>query len=92
MQLKDVNYLTMLARMEVSQEEQEALLHDLQAILTYIDQVTTAKVSGYSDVAPVHHNIVREDVVTTETGMYTELMLEQVVDRQDNFVKVKKIL
>lgn len=92
MDIKDVNYLTMLARMEVSQEEQEALLHDLQAILTYIDQVTTAKIPEHNDAAPAHHNIVREDVVTTETGSYTELMLEQAVDVDDNFVKVKKIL
>lgn len=92
MEIKDVNYLTMLARMEVSQEEQEALLHDLQAILTYIDQVTTAQIPGHNDQAPAHHNIVREDVVTTETGIYTQLLLEQTVDQQDNFVKVKKIL
>ena len=92
MEIKDVKYLATLARMEVSQEEQEALLHDLTAILEYIDQVTTAKVSEHRDAAPAHHNVVREDVVTTITGTYTELMLGQAVDEQDGFVKVKKIM
>lgn len=92
MDLKDVKYLANLARLEISEEEQESLLGDLTAILGYIDQVTTAKIPEHNDTAPTHHNIVREDVVTTITGSYTELLLEQVVDKEDGYVKVKKIL
>ena len=92
MELKDVQYLATLSRLEISEEEQTGLLDDLTAILGYIDQVTTAKVSGRRDAAPEHHNVVREDVVTTATGSYTKSLLEQAVEEQDGFVKVKKIM
>ncbi len=92
MDLKDVKHLAMLARLDIPEEEQEALLHDLTSILGYIDQVTNAKVSAHEIAAPEHRNAVRDDVVTTVTGSNTELLLEQAVAVQDDYVKVKKIL
>ena len=92
MQLQDVKHLAMLSRLDISEDEQLALLEDLKSILVYIDQVQKAPVSGSTVSIPMHHNVFREDVVTTVTGEYTEILLEQVVAKQDNFVKVKKIM
>ena len=92
MQLSDVKHLATLARLDIPESEQEALLGDLTAILGYIDQVQNAPVGGAHTVIPVHHNSVREDAVTTEAGQYTDILLDQAVGKQDNFVVVKKIL
>lgn len=92
MQLSDIKHLATLARLEVSLEEQTALLNDLTATLAYVDQVTRAQVSGSGTEVPEHRNIFREDVVTTVTGSYTEILLGEVPDTEDGFVKVKKIL
>ena len=92
MNLDDVKKLADLARLEVSEEEQKGLLEDLKSILVYIDQVQNAPLSGAGVSVPTHRNIIREDVVTTKTGEYTDILLEQVVAKQDGFVKVKKIM
>ncbi len=92
MELKDVQHLAMLSRLEIEEDEQKALLEDLKSILVYIDQVQKAPLSGAGVSVPEHRNIFREDVVTTKTGEYAEVLLEQVVGKQDNFVKVKKIM
>lgn len=92
MQISDVQRLATLARLEVSKEEQESLLQDLTAIVGYIDQVTKAELPATSGEAPEFRNITREDVVTTETGIYTESLLAQASDTKDGYIKVKKIL
>jgi aspartyl-tRNA(Asn)/glutamyl-tRNA(Gln) amidotransferase subunit C len=90
--IDDVKKLADLARLEISEEEQKGLLEDLKSILVYIDQVQKAPLSGDGVSVPSHRNVAREDVVTTVTGEHTEVLLEQVVAKQDNFVKVKKIM
>ncbi len=92
MQLQDVQHLATLARLKVSEAEAEGLLGDLTAILAYIDQVTTAPISNTDLALPVHRNVFRDDVVTTETGQYTDILLQEVPATENGFVKVKKVL
>ncbi len=92
MQLEDIKHLAVLSRLDISDTEAEELLHDLKAILVYVDQVTNVTVSGSEIDVPENRNVAREDVVTTETGMYTELLMANVPEKQDGFVKVIKIL
>lgn len=91
MQLADIKKLAMLARIQVPDEELEAVAHDMDSILGYIDQIQ--KVSADTErTIPTLINRMREDEVTTETGSYTESLLSQAPGRDGNFVKVKKIL
>lgn len=92
MQLKDVQHLARLARLDITDTEAEGLLGDLEAILAYIDQVTTAPISKDTVALSSHRNIFRDDVVTTETGEYTDVLLQAAPETKDGFVKVKKIL
>ena len=92
MQLEDIKHLAVLSRLDISDTEAEELLHELKAILVYVDQVTNVTVSGSEIDVPENRNVAREDVVTTETGMYTELLMANVPEKQDGFVKVIKIL
>lgn len=91
MQLADIKKLALLARIQVPDEELEAVANDMDSILGYIDQIQ--KVSADTErTIPTLINRVREDEVTTETGEYTEALLSQAPGRDGNFVKVKKIL
>ena len=92
MQLGDVKHLAMLARLDIPEEEQEALLGDLTSIIGYIDQISSVEVAQMEADAGELHNVAREDVVTTATGSYTEALLAEAPETQDGFVKVKKIL
>jgi len=92
MDLKDVKHLAMLARLDLPEEEEEALLADLTSILGYINQINEVNVDLAENTAGPLHNVMRDDVVTTITGSYTEVLLASAPESKDGFVKVKKIL
>lgn len=92
MQIKDVQHLANLARIDITDSEAEGLLGDLEAIISYVDQVTEVMVKDGEIATPEHHNVFREDTVTTERGQYTDALLAAAPDIQDGFVKVRKIL
>ena len=91
MQLADIKKLALLARIQVPDEELEAVAKDMDSILGYIDQIQKVSVDSERTI-PILINRVREDEVTTENGSYTETLLSQAPGRDGNFVKVKKIL
>ena len=92
MELEEIKKLAAISRIEMSDEEMEGLSKDLAITLTYIDQINKAELPESEIEIPEHRNAYREDVVTTIRGSYTEILLAQFVDRQDGFLKVKKIL
>lgn len=61
-----IKYLTKLSRIGCSEEEQEALLKDLNGIVQYVSQLQTIDTDH---VAPCNHvleeveNVMREDIV-----------------------------
>ncbi len=92
MELSKIKQFAVTVRLGISDEEALGLAGDLEATLGYIDQINAADISDAEIEIPEHRNAVREDVVTTVTGSYTEAMLAQAVAVQDGFVKVKKII
>ncbi len=59
-----IKYLTQLSRIDCTEEEQEALLHDLENILNYIAQlseVDTANTPPCNHVLEDIVNVTRED-------------------------------
>jgi aspartyl-tRNA(Asn)/glutamyl-tRNA(Gln) amidotransferase subunit C len=90
MNIKDVADLALLARLDLSEEEKQAMLKDIRGILEYVRQIESVK------VPPTKHdyilrNIWREDkVVAREFGK--ELITKQFPDSQNGYLKVKKIL
>lgn len=91
-ELKDVEHLAGLARIEVSDSEKEVLRHDLEEILDYVSQVTKVVAELGEPEAGELHNVMREDGEPHEIGMFTEGILNQAPSREGNRVFVKKIL
>ena len=61
-----IDYVGILAKLELSPEEKEAAKKDMGSMLDYIDKLNeldTSDVEPMSHVFPVH-NVFREDVVT----------------------------
>jgi aspartyl-tRNA(Asn)/glutamyl-tRNA(Gln) amidotransferase subunit C len=99
MEIKDVEKLAQLARIELSGSEKEALLGDLKSILGYIDQIEKVTIQGVgplnqdSGVRPLWlRNVMREDKEPHETGINTNEILESMPSEQDGFLKVQSIL
>ena len=88
--IKDVENLAELAKLELSVEEKKELLSDLEGILDYVKQIGEVKVEDIK-LDYTLHNVWREDVLE-QREFSTERIREQFPDSQDGFVKVKKIL
>lgn len=90
MDIKSVENLAELARIELSLDEKKALLQDMESILGYVNQIKEVEV-GDTSRNHVLKNIWREDKIE-ERDFSKELIKEQFPDSQDDFLKVKKIL
>lgn len=92
MNIQDVEKLAQLARIDISEEEKEELLKDLQGILGYIDQVQAVSVDTGEKDAGELRNVMREDANPHESGIYTERILASAPETENGYIKVKQIL
>jgi len=96
MQIKDVENLAQLARIELSSSEKEEILKDMDSILEYIKQIEQLPIKDVEQEFTLH-NVWREDTLEPENppeaGKFSkELIIEQFPNSQDGFLKVKKIM
>lgn len=91
-ELKDVEHLSGLARISVSENEKEVLRHDLEEILAYVSKIKDAAGELGTPVAGDLRNVFREDVNPHEAGLHTEDLLSAAPARDGDRLLVKKIL
>lgn len=94
MKATDVAHIASLARIRVSESEQEQLASELETIVSYVDAVSSIA-TDESDAVPqvgVRHNVLREDVVTNEPEQFTDALLREMPEIHNRYLKVKKIL
>lgn len=85
-----IDYVGILAKLELSPQEREAAKKDMGRMLDYIDKLNeldTAGVEPMSHVFPVN-NVFREDVVTNGDG--SEETLRNAPEQKNNMYKVPK--
>lgn len=87
----DLNNLSTLARINIKDDEKEEMIASMRAILGYVGEINS--VSGdLEKPEEILFNIVREDVVTGETGSNTEALLANAPAIEDSYVKVAQVL
>ncbi len=85
-----MEYVGILAKLELSQEERERARKDMEEMLDYIDKLNELDTSGVepmSHVFPVN-NVFREDVVTN--GDDRENMLKNAPEVREGSYQVPK--
>ncbi|MDQ3075799.1 MAG: Asp-tRNA(Asn)/Glu-tRNA(Gln) amidotransferase subunit GatC [bacterium] len=92
MDLKDVENLAELGKIELSHGEKENLISDMESILAYIKQIEDVDLPAEMEVEYQHVNIWREDIERDAPDFSRDLIMSQFPDSQDDFLKVKKIL
>jgi len=93
LEIKDIEKLAKLARIELTSEEKEKLLKEVDPILGYVTQLKeVVSVVGEEKKAGELRNVAREDANPTETGTNTKDIIADMPDSQDNYLKVEKIL
>ncbi len=90
MDIKDVENLAELARIEVSDTEKESILKDMGGILDYVKQIESVELDEVH-IEHSQYNSWREDEAL-ERDFSAESIKKQFPDRQGDFLKVKKIL
>lgn len=93
MQKEDIFHLASLSRIRINDQEAEALLGDIESVLSYVSDINaiTANTEITKKVGP-RHNIFRDDVVTNTGESNTEILLQEVPKRKGRYLLVKKIL
>ena len=85
-----IEYVGILAKLELSEEEKEQAKKDMASMLDYIDklgELDTTGIEPMSHVFPVE-NVMREDVVTNGDG--SEETLANAPERYDTSFVVPK--
>ena len=85
-----IEYVGILAKLELSEEEKEQAKKDMRSMLDYIDKLNeldTSNVEPMSHVFPVH-NVFREDVVVN--GDDRENILKNAPEEKDGSFSVPK--
>ena len=87
-----IEYVGILAKLELSEEEKEAAKKDMEQMLDYIDtlnELDTTGIEPMSHVFPVQ-NVFREDVVTNGDG--SKATLANAPSKKDGGFKVPKTI
>ena len=88
----DVEHVARLARLELSGEEVETFTGQMDAILSYVEQLNaldTASVTPTSHAVPME-NAFRDDVTRPSIGV--DNALANAPDRIDGFFRVPKVI
>lgn len=93
MEIKDIENLAELARIELAENEKQSLLNDIEEILSFVDQVQEVEVDMSAEGRiGTPHNVMREDGEPHEKGIYTDTLLKAAPKTKDGYIKVKNIL
>ncbi|MBP9839934.1 MAG: Asp-tRNA(Asn)/Glu-tRNA(Gln) amidotransferase subunit GatC [Candidatus Pacebacteria bacterium] len=90
MEIKDVEKLAELARLDLSEEEKKTLLKDLDGVLAYVKTIEEAQIDD-TEIELENYNAWREDQVR-DRDFSSDLLTGQFPEEHDGFLKVKKIL
>jgi aspartyl-tRNA(Asn)/glutamyl-tRNA(Gln) amidotransferase subunit C len=91
-QVKDVEYVAKLARLNLSDEERETFTGQLNAILQYADKLNELNTDDIEPTTHVLHlsNVMREDVVME--SLPQEKVFRNAPEEEDGQFKVPAVL
>lgn len=91
---EEIEKLAGLSRLELSEEEKERMISEFDSILGYIASIqkVASKTSERDRSIVATVNVMREDKDPHESGLYTEQLVGAAPKREENYIRVKKIL
>lgn len=90
---KEIENIANLSRIKLTEEDKKTLVKDFDAILEYVDKLKKADVSMDAEgrVGAVR-NVSREDKAVSSSDDDRKILLDEVPDREGDFVAVKKVI
>lgn len=89
---EDIEKLAQLARLDIPDAEKETLRKEVDSILGYVSEIQKISGEEIKKEAGEIKNVMREDPNSHLSGEFSKDLLEEAPRRQDDYVKVKKIL
>jgi aspartyl-tRNA(Asn)/glutamyl-tRNA(Gln) amidotransferase subunit C len=90
---EEIKKLADLARIEIPDEEIESLRGEMDSILDYVGQVSHFALASRDEFDNTQiQNVMREDQNPTESQTYSKELIAEFPKRENNYLKVKKIL
>ncbi len=92
---KDVEHIASLARLQLSEKEEDKFQKDLASVLGYIEKLKELDVAGVepTTLGGGLDNIMRKDEPAVAGDLETATsMLKQTPSQKDGYLKVKSIL
>lgn len=89
---EQIKKIAAMSRLHVADEKLEALAQDFDAIISYIDQISSVDVGDISAFQPRIKNVMREDDDEYQAGQFSSDILANAPDTRDGYIKVKKVL
>ena len=91
---KEVQHVAKLARLNMTEEEEERFAKELSSILDYVEKLKKVKVDK---VEPTSHpfdikNVMREDFPRKQEDKVVKKLIEAAPAQKDNYIKVKTVL
>lgn len=89
----DIKNLSVLARIAISEEEEIGLAKDLDAILSYVGEVSSVATGGDGMLSAGDlRNVMRSDDQVYQGGEFREAILANAPRTEDGYLKVPKII
>ncbi|MEK7479219.1 MAG: Asp-tRNA(Asn)/Glu-tRNA(Gln) amidotransferase subunit GatC [Patescibacteria group bacterium] len=87
---KDIEHLAELARIDISESEEEKILHDLKGILGYVEKLREVNTEGVTPMAggTIHVNDYRADDVEVSVSTPAEELRAAFPERQEDYLRV----
>ncbi len=90
-EIKDIEKLAHLARIDLPEDEKAGLAKEISSILSYVEQINKNHEAVLAS-DDEQKNIMRDDNSPHDSGIYTEKLLNAATKREGDYFKVKKIL
>lgn len=90
---EEIKKLADLARIDMDDGEMENLRGEMDAILDYVSQVKSVAENLKEGVETgALKNVMREDSDPNESGVYSKELIAEFPEKENSYLKVKKIL
>ncbi|MCD4705692.1 Asp-tRNA(Asn)/Glu-tRNA(Gln) amidotransferase subunit GatC [bacterium] len=90
---QQVEYIAVLARLELTEKEKEMFATQLSSILEYVEKLKEVNTDGVEETSQVTGliNSIRDDVIEETALESKQGILNNSPDREDNLFKVKSV-
>lgn len=92
MEMKDMDRLCELARLDIEEGEKKVIAESFDSILGYINQIQDAATSGHSPKAGEYYNSFREDIAIESSEETRTFIIEAFPEKEGDYLKVPKVL